>query len=118
MFLLVCAPPPPHLRQSIALFAVAEVWLLLDIGWFVLFLRRNTWLFIECNISVCTIPSGFHTNDDSDDTPTISSSVYSSVEINMCLYHKRLEYILFISRKSELDILFIFLNIFNDEIYK
>ena len=29
--------PPPTLRLSIALFAVAEVWLLLDIGWFVLF---------------------------------------------------------------------------------
>ena len=30
--------PHPHLRQCIALFAVAEGWLLLDIGWFVLFL--------------------------------------------------------------------------------
>ena len=30
-------PPSPHLRQCIALFAVAEGWLLLDIGWFVLF---------------------------------------------------------------------------------
>ena len=28
---------PPHLRLCIALFAVAEGWLLLDIGWFVLF---------------------------------------------------------------------------------
>ena len=27
----------PLLRQCIAIFAVAEVWLLLDIGWFVLF---------------------------------------------------------------------------------
>ena len=31
--------PPPLLRQYIAIFAVAEGWLLLDIGWFVLFLR-------------------------------------------------------------------------------
>ena len=30
-------PPPPHLSQRIALFAVVEGWLLLDIGWFVLF---------------------------------------------------------------------------------
>ena len=29
----------PHLRQCIALFAVAEGWLLLDVGWFVLFLE-------------------------------------------------------------------------------
>ena len=29
---------PPLLRQCIALFAVAERWLLLDIGWFVLFM--------------------------------------------------------------------------------
>ena len=27
-----CYPPPPHLRQCNALFAVAEGWLLLDIG--------------------------------------------------------------------------------------
>ena len=34
----VCSvPPPPLLRQCIAIFAVAEGWLLLDIGWFVLF---------------------------------------------------------------------------------
>ena len=31
------SPPPPHLKQCIALFAVAERWLLLDIGLFVLF---------------------------------------------------------------------------------
>ena len=31
-------PPPPHLRHSIALYVVAEGWLLLAIGWFVLFL--------------------------------------------------------------------------------
>ena len=37
-----CNPPPPMLRLYIALFAVAEGWLLLDIGWFVLFL---TYLF-------------------------------------------------------------------------
>ena len=30
-------PHPPFLRLCIALFAVAEGWLLLDIGWFVLF---------------------------------------------------------------------------------
>ena len=32
-------PPPPHLRKCIALFAVTERWLLLDIGWFVLLLK-------------------------------------------------------------------------------
>ena len=32
-----CPPPPPILRLYINLFAVAEGWLLLDIGWFVLF---------------------------------------------------------------------------------
>ena len=37
MFPLVLSTPPPHLRQCIALFAVAERRLLLDIGWFVLF---------------------------------------------------------------------------------
>ena len=31
------APPPPHLRQCIALYAVVEGWLLLDIELFVLF---------------------------------------------------------------------------------
>ena len=38
MFLLVLYPPPLILRLNIAYFAVAEGWLLLDIGWFVLFL--------------------------------------------------------------------------------
>ena len=33
----VTPPPPPSFRQCIALFAVAEGWLLLDIRWFVLF---------------------------------------------------------------------------------
>ena len=32
MFLLVLNPPPPILRLNIAYFAVAEGWLLLDIG--------------------------------------------------------------------------------------
>ena len=32
-------PPHPILRLNIAYFAVAEGWLLLDIGWFVLFLQ-------------------------------------------------------------------------------
>ena len=35
---VVLNPPPPILRMNIAYFAVAEGWLLLDIGWFVLFL--------------------------------------------------------------------------------
>ena len=39
-FLLVLNPPPPILRLNIAYFAVAEGWLLLDIGWFVLFLNH------------------------------------------------------------------------------
>ena len=33
-------PPPPILMLNIAYFAVAEGWLLLDIGWFVLFLHN------------------------------------------------------------------------------
>ena len=33
--------PPPILRLNIAYFAVAEGWLLLDIGWFVLFLSSQ-----------------------------------------------------------------------------
>ena len=37
-FLLVLNPPPPILRLNIANVAVAEGWLLLDIGLFVLFL--------------------------------------------------------------------------------
>ena len=41
MFPLVLYPPPPILRLCIALFAVAEGWLLLDIGWFVLFLEAR-----------------------------------------------------------------------------
>ena len=32
---------PPHLRQCIVLFAVAEGWLLLDIGWFALLLYND-----------------------------------------------------------------------------
>ena len=54
MFLLVLYPPPPILRLNIAYFAVAEGWLLLDIGWFVLFLYilelksfEITWLSIK-----------------------------------------------------------------------
>ena len=31
-------PPPPNLRVCIVLFVAAEGWLLLDIGWFVVFL--------------------------------------------------------------------------------
>ena len=38
--------PTPHLRQCIALFAFAKGWLLLDIGWFVLFL--NYIFFYQC----------------------------------------------------------------------
>ena len=34
--------PPPILRLNIAYFAVAEGWLLLDIGWFVLFMYSST----------------------------------------------------------------------------
>ena len=44
-------PPPSYLRQCIALFVVVEGWLLLNIGWFVLFLyllvsliEQNYWL--------------------------------------------------------------------------
>ena len=37
----VLLPPPPQLRQCISLFAVAEWWLSLDIGWFVLFLCHS-----------------------------------------------------------------------------
>ena len=40
-YLLVLTPPPPILRLNIAYFAVAEGWLLLDIGWFVLFSLRT-----------------------------------------------------------------------------
>ena len=40
MFPLVLYPPP-LLRQCIAIFAVAEGWLLLDIGLFVLFLQSS-----------------------------------------------------------------------------
>ena len=40
-------PPPPHLRQCISLYTVAEGWLSLDIGWFVLFSRWfSMWLYI------------------------------------------------------------------------
>ena len=41
MFLLVLYPPPPNFELNIAYFAVAEGWLLLDIGLFVLFLKRT-----------------------------------------------------------------------------
>ena len=45
--------PPPILRLCIALFAVAEGWLLLDIGWFVLFLSKLT---ITLNAKdICTL---------------------------------------------------------------
>ena len=37
------------LRQCIALFAVAEGWLLLDIWWFVLFLY---WIIIQCKLAI------------------------------------------------------------------
>ena len=38
-------PPPPILRLCIALFAVVEGWLLLDIGWFVLFFMYISFTF-------------------------------------------------------------------------
>ena len=40
-----CSPPPPHLRQCIALFAVAEGWLLLDSGCFIC--GRRGWLLLD-----------------------------------------------------------------------
>ena len=43
---VVFLTPPPILRLGIALFAVAKGWLLLDIGWFVLFLG-----FLQYNLS-------------------------------------------------------------------
>ena len=38
---------PPHLSQCIALFAVAEGWLLLDIGWIVLFFERGIFKYMK-----------------------------------------------------------------------
>ena len=46
--------PPPILRLCIALFAVADWWLLLDIGWFVLF--SYAWFNVWCS-SYCTVNS-------------------------------------------------------------
>ena len=39
LWIWFCTPPPTHLRQCIA---VADGWLLVDIGWFVLFLWEET----------------------------------------------------------------------------
>ena len=43
--------PPPILRLCIALFAVAEGWLLLDIGWFVLFNWHFCWRRGFCHMN-------------------------------------------------------------------
>ena len=42
---------PPILRVCIALFAVAEGWLLLDIGWFILFMIKS-WRCLSISISM------------------------------------------------------------------
>ena len=60
-----CNPPPPLIsRLCIALFAVAEGWLLLDIGWFVLFLYSQIPLQILLHVTsfLCALfnlPSDF-----------------------------------------------------------
>ena len=41
MFPFVLNPPPPYFEDVYYLFAVAEGWLLLDIGWFVLFFSKD-----------------------------------------------------------------------------
>ena len=50
MFPFVMFPPPHYLRQYLASFAVTKGWLLLDIGWFVLFfyLVSNKIPFFVC----------------------------------------------------------------------
>ena len=49
VFPLVLYPPLPVLGLCVALFAVAEGWLLLDIGWFVLFLERCFFNWFSCS---------------------------------------------------------------------
>ena len=53
MFPFVLSPPPSILRLCIALFAVAQGWLLLDIGWFVLLLS----FILIFNDRSCQIPN-------------------------------------------------------------
>ena len=50
MMLSLVLYTPCHLRQCIALFAVAEGWLLLDIGWFVLFLKERNCIYSLYNL--------------------------------------------------------------------
>ena len=53
IYIIVCSrwfySLSPHLRQFIALYAVAKGWLLLDIGWFVLFWQANLATCYEFN---------------------------------------------------------------------
>ena len=55
--------PLPIVRMCIALLAVAKVWLLLDIEWFVLFLqclKVMLWIFISIYKLKCSISVKFH----------------------------------------------------------
>ena len=55
IYIIVCSrwfySLSPNLRQCIALYAVAKGWLLLDIGWFVLFWQANLATRFEFNFS-------------------------------------------------------------------
>ena len=80
MFPLVLNPPPPILRLCIDLFAVAKGWLLLDIGWFVLFLQNK----------ICEIPHQHntikHTGKHLSPNSTIIANAYNIYTI-LCEFH-------------------------------
>ena len=64
-WIIWCSPlflltPPPSIRQCIDLFVVAEGWLLLDIGWFVLFLIKTYFLFGELMYTLFVLTNQNH----------------------------------------------------------
>ena len=98
-------PPPPLLRQCFAIFAVAEVWLLLDFGWFVLFRNRycgfdKTWHewntfsdLYHLSVSFCVIFSTSNTFDWSTQPPPpwnrcrdLNETIQKSSSSTMFLY--------------------------------
>ena len=90
MFPLVFYPPPPLLRLNIAYFAVAEGWLLLDIGWFVLFLFYCTSDQVRVSsicVNFCRSYAPFGTeNTRNPQLLALFSYMLSDIELKFCIW--------------------------------
>ena len=91
--------PPPILRLNIAYFAVAEGWLLLDIGWFVLFFQRfgrfitssqSSTLHSVISVSIYFLISSFPLLDNKERHSRNAINISLHLTISTCPCHLKL----------------------------